>query len=82
MPSAFVLINVETGTDETVFQALTQMTNITEAHLIYGVNDVIVKIEADSMLELKNAVMRIRRLDHVSSTTTIVVMPEASYVTS
>jgi DNA-binding Lrp family transcriptional regulator len=82
MPSAFVLINVETGTDEAVFQALTQMTNIMEAHLIYGVNDVIVKIEADSMIKLKNAVMRIRRLDHVSSTTTIVVMPEASYVTS
>ena len=80
MPSAFVLINVDTGTDEAVFQALTQIVNITEAHLIYGINDVVVKIEADSMLELKDVVMKIRRLDHVSSTTTIVVMPEASYV--
>jgi DNA-binding Lrp family transcriptional regulator len=49
---------------------------------IYGINDIIAKIEADSMIKLKNVVMRIRRFDKVNSTTTIVVMPEGSYVTS
>ena len=80
MSSAFLLINVETGTDEVVFQALTKIVNIMEVHLIYGNNDIIVKVEANTMLELKDIVMSIRRLDHISSTVTIVVMPEASYV--
>lgn len=82
LPLAFVLINVETGTDEDVLKALSKLMNIKEAHMIYGINDIIAKIEADSMIKLKNVVMRIRRFDKVNSTTTIVVMPEASYVTS
>jgi DNA-binding Lrp family transcriptional regulator len=81
LPLAFVLINVETGTDEDVLRVLSKLANIKEAHMIYGVNDIIAKVEADSMIKLKEVVMEIRRLDSVSSTTTIVVMPEASYVT-
>lgn len=82
MPFAFVLINVETGTDEDVLKALAKITNIKEAHMIYGINDIIAKVEAESMIKLKDVVMGIRRFNKVSSTTTIVVMPEASYVTS
>ena len=75
MPSAFVLINVDTGTDEAVFQALTQIVNITEAHLIYGINDVVVKVEADSMPALKETITsHIRRIDKVRTTLTMIVM--------
>ena len=80
MPLAFVLINVETGTDEEVLKALSKTVNIKEAHIIYGVHDIIAKVEAESMIKLKDIIMGIRKLDKISSTTTIVVMPEASYV--
>ena len=49
--------------------------NIIEAHSVYGVYDVVVKIEADTMEKLKETIHReIRGLDNVRSTLTMIVM--------
>lgn len=48
-----------------------------EAYIVYGVYDVILKIEAESMEKLKEIVSwKIRRLDKVRSTLTMLVISE------
>ncbi len=50
---------------------------VKEAFIVYGVYDVIVKVEADSMDKLKEIVSwKIRRLDKVRSTLTMLVISE------
>jgi DNA-binding Lrp family transcriptional regulator len=75
MPAAYILISVESGTDTIVLQALKKISNVKEAEQVYGVYDIIARIEADTMDELKNMVFdRIRQLDKVKSTTTMIIM--------
>lgn len=74
MPVAFVLINSELGKEEELLKELRSIPNVKEAHFIYGVYDVIVKVEAESMEKLKDLVtFKIRRLSDVRSTLTMTV---------
>jgi DNA-binding Lrp family transcriptional regulator len=75
MPLAFVLINTEIGAEEEVLQQLRQLPSIKEAYLVYGVYDIVAKVEAESMDKLKEIVSwNIRRLEKVRSTLTMLVM--------
>jgi len=77
MPKAFVLINVESGTEEEVVSELKKVKGVEEAYYSYGVYDIISKVKADSMEKLKDMVTReIRTLDHVRSTLTLIMMEE------
>ncbi|MFP3229376.1 MAG: Lrp/AsnC ligand binding domain-containing protein, partial [Nitrososphaeria archaeon] len=49
MAKAFVLINTDTGTEEEVLRELRRIPNVTEAYVIYGVYDLVAKVEADSV---------------------------------
>ncbi|MGO9644933.1 MAG: Lrp/AsnC family transcriptional regulator [Candidatus Bathyarchaeia archaeon] len=74
MATAFVFININPGTESAVLKKLRAMPEIKEAHFVYGVYDVIVKVEADSMDHLKEIISwKIRRLDNIRSTLTIIV---------
>ncbi|MEM4407103.1 MAG: Lrp/AsnC ligand binding domain-containing protein, partial [Candidatus Caldarchaeum sp.] len=69
MPSAFVLINTEIGAEEEVVNELKKIAYIKEAYVVYGVYDIVAKVEADSMEKLKEIVSwSIRRLEKVRST--------------
>jgi DNA-binding Lrp family transcriptional regulator len=75
MPLSYVLMNVELGSEEKVLQEVRKVPNVKECHRVYGVYDMIAKVEADSMDKLKEIVTwKIRRLDGVRSTLTTVVM--------
>ena len=75
MPVAFVLINAEIGTEDEILKALNKIPNVKEAYLVYGVYDILAKVEAESMARLKEVVTwKIRRLDKVRSTQTMIVM--------
>ena len=72
MPIAYVLINVETGSDEEVLKELKKVEGVVEAYTVYGVYDIIAKIEADTMDKLKDIVTwQVRRLNKVRSTQTM-----------
>ena len=74
MPIAFVLINSELGKEENILKELRSIENISEAHFVYGVYDIIAKVEAESMEKLKEIVtFKIRRLSDVRSTLTMTV---------
>jgi DNA-binding Lrp family transcriptional regulator len=77
MPRAFVLINVESGSEDEVLKELKTIEGIEEAYFSYGVYDLITKIRADSMDKLKELVTRkIRTLNKVRSTLTLIMMEE------
>jgi len=77
MPRAFVLINVESGSEDEVLKELKTIEGIEEAYFSYGVYDLITKIKADSMDKLKELVTRrIRTLSKVRSTLTLIMMEE------
>lgn len=75
MPMAFVLINAEIGAENEVLQALKKISNVKEAYMVYGVYDIVAKVEADTMDKIKDIVTwQIRRLDKVRSTLTMIAM--------
>lgn len=75
LPFAFVVINTEIGYMNEVLKEVRMIKGVQEAHSVFGVYDIIVKIEAENMNKLKNIVTaRIRGLNNVRSTLTMIVM--------
>lgn len=75
MPIAFVLINTEIGAEEEVLAELKKVNEVKEAYMVYGVYDIIARIQAETMEKLKEIVSwKIRRLDKVRSTLTMLVI--------
>jgi len=75
LPIAFVLINSEIGSEGEVLRELKKMDGVKEAYTVYGVYDVIAKVEACSMDKLKDIITwRIRKLEKVRSTLTMIVI--------
>lgn len=77
LPSAFVLINAEIGSEDEVLKQLKSLPNVKESYVVYGVYDIVAKVSADTMDKLKEIVTwKIRRLDKVRSTLTMIVVEE------
>jgi DNA-binding Lrp family transcriptional regulator len=75
LPVAFVLITSKVGADEKVLKSLKPIPEIKEVFMVYGVYDIIARIETDTMQDLKDTIsLKIRRLDNVRSTLTMIVM--------
>jgi len=73
MSSAFILINAQTGCENSVLNDL-NTPSVGEVHLIFGVYDIIAKVNVESSAQLKEIISRkIRRLDKVQSTLTLIV---------
>ncbi len=75
MPMAFVFMNIDAGGEQQVLKALRDIENVKEAYLVYGVYDLVARIEAETMDKLKEVVTwKVRRLEKVRSTLTTIVM--------
>ena len=73
MSTAFVLINAEIGSETEVLKALKAIPEVKEAHMVYGVYDIIARIETETMQDLKDSISwKIRRLNKVRSTLTMI----------
>ncbi|MCW4032980.1 MAG: Lrp/AsnC ligand binding domain-containing protein [Candidatus Bathyarchaeota archaeon] len=74
MVTAFVFISTELGEEKNLLKQLRSISNVKEAHIVYGVYDIVVKVEAENMDILKEMVTRnIRSLSEVRSTITMTV---------
>jgi len=71
MPMAYVLINTEEFSQQ-LMRALRQVKGVEEAFALYGVYDIIVRTRADTMDKLKETHDKIRRLEKVRQTLTMV----------
>lgn len=75
MPEAFVLIVSEVGQEDQVIIDLQAIPEVKVSYVVYGVYDVIARVEAKSMQHLKDVVsLRIRQLDTVRSTLSMIVV--------
>ena len=77
MPTAFVMINTELGSEKEVLDEIRKIDAIKESYIVYGVYDMVAKISADTMDKLKEIVTwNVRTLDKVRATLTMIVIEE------
>ena len=75
MPRAFVLINVDSGSEDAVLKRLKEIGIVEEAYVSYGVCDLIIKVKADNIEDLKEVIThKIRTINNVRSTLTLIVL--------
>lgn len=53
MPTAYILLNTIIGAENQVLKALKKIEAVEEAHILWGVYDIIANIKADNMEKLK-----------------------------
>jgi DNA-binding Lrp family transcriptional regulator len=77
MPRAYVLFNVEPGSEDKTLQELRKIAEIQESYVSYGVYDLIAKIKTDTMDMLKDTVThKMRTLKNVLSSLTLIITEE------
>ena len=75
MRMAYVMINSETGYEAEVMKELKKIPGIQTAYQLYGVYDIIIKIEAENLTELKEIVsLRIRKLEKIRTSLTLICL--------
>jgi len=74
MTTAYVLINCDLGFEEQIIEELKHLSDVKEAHGIFGAYDILTKVESDSVEHLKDVITwKIRKLNRVRSTLTLIV---------
>ncbi|MDP7658125.1 MAG: Lrp/AsnC ligand binding domain-containing protein [Nitrososphaerales archaeon] len=75
MTCSFVLINADLGAEDDLLEDLRSIEFVKEVYIVYGVYDIVVKIEADTLEKVKETITwKIRRLEKVRSTLTMIVV--------
>ena len=75
MPTAYVLINCDLGSEDDIIKELKKLPEVVEVSGVFGVYDMIVRIRSDSMDKLREVVTwNVRRIDKVRSTLTMMVI--------
>ena len=75
MPTTYVLINYDIGTEEKFIDKLKKVPGIVEVSEVNGVYDIVVKIASQTLDSLKDTITRhIRTIGTVRSTMTLIVI--------
>ena len=82
MPTAYVLLNSDLGSDETIItkvkEILDKEENVNyEVQGVYGVYDIVLKVTSENTDNLRSVITnKIRKIDKVQSTLTMMVIEE------
>ena len=77
MHSAFVLMNAELGKESHIVSEIKKIPQVKEAYPVYGVYDVLMILESDSMESLRETITNhIRKLDGIKSTLTMIIVKD------
>ena len=72
MAIAFVLINCELGSEETVISELKSIEGVKEVHGTFGAYDILAKVESDQVEKLRETITwKIRKISKIRSTLTL-----------
>ena len=72
MATAYVLINCELGSEESIIQQLKNIDSIIEVHGTFGAYDILAKIESPTVEALRESITwKIRKIDQIRSTLTL-----------
>jgi DNA-binding Lrp family transcriptional regulator len=75
---AYVLLNTELGKEPDVTKAMKGVKEIIAVYSLYGIYDILVEVEAETMDKVKEVVFNdIRRLENVKSTITLITYGES-----
>ncbi len=79
MEKAYVLLTVELGSEKEVLNALDEISDVKEAHKLYGVYDFIIYVEAETLQELKDLIeKRIKAIRKIRSTMPLICTKEGN----
>jgi len=74
VPTAYVLIKVVAGAEAKVFETLSKIEGVEEVNVVYGEYDIIAKVNARSMDDLRNIVVKqIRGVRGIVKTETAII---------
>lgn len=82
MPTAFILLNSDLGSDQEIVTKIKEILNVEkglkfDVQGVYGIYDIVVKIEADNADHLRSVITnKIRKIEKVQSTLTMMVIEE------
>jgi DNA-binding Lrp family transcriptional regulator len=77
MPGAIVIINTDIGCESQVLEELVRMSEVESAYIVYGVYDIVAKVNAVDLDALEELVSdRVRRIKGIRSTLTLVINRE------
>jgi DNA-binding Lrp family transcriptional regulator len=72
---AFVFVNAEVGSEDETLKQLRKIGNVKEAYSIYGIYDIVAKVEAETTDSLREVITsKMRKLRTVRSTLTMMVI--------
>ena len=72
MATAYVLINCELGSEESIIQELKNLEGVIEVHGTFGAYDILAKIESTTVDALREVITwKIRKIDQIRSTLTL-----------
>ena len=72
MPIAYVLLNCSLGSEEKVIEQLKQIESVKEVNGTFGTYDILAKLQASNIEELRNGISsQIRNIDNVTGTLTL-----------
>ena len=74
MAMAYVLLTSDMGFERDLLKALKDIPSVSEAFKVYGVYDIIIKVESDTEEDLKELVNEIRLMEKVRSTLMMTVI--------
>ena len=74
MLTAFLLLNTKTGSEADVLRELKKIESIKDVTLVYGAYDIVLRVESNSINELKQTITwKIRKIDYVTETQTMIL---------
>jgi DNA-binding Lrp family transcriptional regulator len=74
MVEAFVLVNCESGTQQKVVSELESISSVSDVKKVFGVYDVVAKVESGTLQEVKKVLNKIRLQQGIRSTITMTVV--------
>jgi DNA-binding Lrp family transcriptional regulator len=74
MPSAYILVNTEIGSEKHVLKALKKIDGVEKIHNLWGIYDIIVNVKANSIDELEHIITnRIEKIGKINSKLTMLI---------
>jgi len=76
MPFTYVLINCQSGFENSIIEKLIKIREVKEIQGIFGEYDIFVKIESDSQAKLQDILTKqIRKIPNITSTNSLSPIP-------
>ena len=74
MTICYVAIHCEMGREALTYERILAFPRVQEASIVMGLYDILCKLEAPSTRDLEKAVLQLRKIPHVKTTMTLLVL--------